>query len=223
MKQISSAASSGAPTSATFSPSQSIVPVSSISETYMTMPQISSTVDHATLLAAFLDAFGIASESTTAIETATNPTSQSMPGMMRERDERGDAEQRDDLVAVERRRLVGHGDRAAADHRLPARRRLALEAVGGVGVGVDAPVHQVAPAEQEEHDHAQQRVEDQRGEEQQRRVAGQVVALDDAVDDRAEDADRREAAGGRAVDDHQAHQDRVDLELAPRSRARSAR
>ena len=60
-------------------------------------------------------------------------------------------------------------------------------------------------------------------EEQQRRVAGQVVALDDAVDDRAEDADRREAAGGRAVDDHQAHQDRVDLELARRSRARSAR
>ena len=37
------------------------------------------------------------------------------------------------------------------------------------------------------------------------------LLLDDAVDDRAEDADRREAAGGRAVDDHQAHQDRVDL------------
>ena len=43
----------------------------------MTMPQISSTVGHATLAAASLVAFGISSDSTTAIVTATNPTSQS--------------------------------------------------------------------------------------------------------------------------------------------------
>ena len=38
--------------------------------------------------------------------------------------------------------------------------RLALEALGRLGLGVDAAAHQVAPAEHEEHDDAEQRVED---------------------------------------------------------------
>ncbi len=79
MKQISSAASSGVPTSATFSPSQSIVPISWSSATYMTMPQISSTVGQATLFAASLVAYGISRERTTATVTAMKPMSHSTP------------------------------------------------------------------------------------------------------------------------------------------------
>ena len=58
---------------------------------------------------------------------------------------------------------------------------------------------------------------------QQRRVALEVAGLDDAVGDRAEDGDRGEPAGRGAVDDHQAHQHRVDLVRDGEPERRSAR
>ena len=146
----------------------------------------------------------------------------------RDHDQRDDADQREDLVAVEVRDAPGIGGRGRAAGNRRARLApgplplAALEAARGLGlvllvphqvVRVDLAAEQLAAAEQEEHDHAQQQVEDERADEQQRRVLLQVRVLDDAVDDRAEDADRREAAGGGAVDDEQAHQHRVDAVL----------
>lgn len=72
---------------------------------------------------------------------------------------------------------------------------------------------QIASAEQEEADQAQDDVEGEGGEEQQDRAARQVIALDDLVGDRAEDAQGGEAAGGGAVDDHEAHEERLDAVL----------
>src|SRR5215217_3748921 len=74
---MSSAANIAEPMVATCSPSQSIDPSVSSRLTYMTMPQISSTVGHATFDTASLVACGDTSESTSAIDSATKPTSTS--------------------------------------------------------------------------------------------------------------------------------------------------
>jgi len=122
------------------------------------------------------------------------------------------------LSRVERRHLVrgrrlaaGDGRGAAALGLLPLAALEALARLTAADLGTLA--EQLAPAEQEEHDDAQQQVDHERADEQQEGVLRQVVALHHAVDDRAEHADRREAAGRRAVDDHQAHQQRVDAVL----------
>ena len=81
MKQMMSAASRGAPMPATWPPSQSIVPRRSMRLTYVTMPQISSTVGQATLLTAPLLTLGETSEMTTAMQMAVKPTSWLNGGM----------------------------------------------------------------------------------------------------------------------------------------------
>ncbi len=79
-----------------------------------------------------------------------------------------------------------------------------------LGIGVDPAVQQIPAAEQEEDHHAEQSVDHVGRDEQPERGAGQPAARHHPVRDRAEDADRREAARAGAVDDQQAHQHRVD-------------
>ncbi len=62
---------------ATFSPSQSTVPMFSSSETYVTMPQISSTVGQAILAIELLARLGLSSVSTMASPMAVKPMSHS--------------------------------------------------------------------------------------------------------------------------------------------------
>src|SRR3954465_3032419 len=112
------------------------------------MPQISSTVGQATRSAAPLVACGISSDRITAIVTATKPTSQSSV--------RAITTSAAMPISVSTRSRSSAGasalilDPAAADHGLTGRRRLAPEALGGLGLRVDAALEQVAPAEHEE-------------------------------------------------------------------------
>ncbi len=69
---------------------------------------------------------------------------------------------------------------------------------------------QVQPSEEDEYHRGDDQVGGQGGQEEDELVAGEVLALDDAVDDRAVDADRGEAAGLGAVHHHRAHQERAD-------------
>nr|WP_238453263.1 hypothetical protein [Micromonospora sp. ATA51] len=84
--------------------------------------------------------------------------------------------------------------------------------VDGAGAGVEGPAgEQFAAAPHEVRGEADGEVDEERGQEEQGRVARQPRLLDHTVGDAAEDADRREAAGTGPVDDQQAHHERVDL------------
>jgi hypothetical protein len=85
--------------------------------------------------------------------------------------------------------------------------------LGGLTLGdLGLAAEQLAP-EDHEQQRGRRRVHDEAGQEGDDLVGGQPGLLDDAVGDPAVDADRAEPARLRAVDDHEAHEQRVDPEL----------
>jgi hypothetical protein len=81
-------------------------------------------------------------------------------------------------------------------------------------VGVDPAGRESATAEREEQHDGDHQVHQQAGEEEPDLADRQVVLAHHGVGDGAVDADRREAAGLRAVHDEHAHQQGVDLVAA---------
>ena len=71
--------------------------------------------------------------------------------------------------------------------------------------------HQRPPAQDHEQDRRHRRVDEEACRKGRQRRQGQACLLNHAVGDAAIDADGRKAPGLRAMDDHQAHQQRVDM------------
>jgi hypothetical protein len=181
------------------------------------MPEISSTVGQAILLTASFAIPGLKNARTAAIVSATNPTSTSnasattisatIPISVRTLSRSSCGIPSASAVAVEPPAIGARSSDSARSFWRRSKRRVRSASSSPAAASAGSP------AEQEEHDDRQQQVEHERAEEQQRRVLGQVVVLDDAVDDRAEHADRREAAGRGAVDHAQPHQHGIDAVL----------